>query len=123
MVTSAIGMLVFTAISVGSFWFANQFLDLATAGEKFECDLSEASAGAYSALDGLFGLMTDKKSCLENMDKVFDILDLNGDNYYSRCEDAKFQFAYGGSSDTYSKKFSQAFTRSSAYGICNQFPY
>lgn len=123
MITSAIGLIVFTTISVGSFVFAYQFLDLTNGGEDFECDVKEASAGAYSALDGLFGLMVDKKSCLENMDKVYDIIDLNGDNYYSRCEDAKFQYAYGGSSVSYSKKFSQAFTRASAYGICNDFPY
>lgn len=50
MVTSVFGMLVFGVISIGSFVFANQFLDVANAGENFECDVTDVDASVYDPL-------------------------------------------------------------------------
>ena len=111
-------------MSWGSFIWSSNFLNLAKDGEDFVCNtVTIGDKSGYSALDGLFQQIVDKQSCLDNFDKVFSTLDLNGDNLLSRCEDAAFQ-EFMGSSPAYAKKFSGNFTK--AYGkslVCGQFKF
>jgi hypothetical protein len=91
LVTANYGVFVFEVIALGVLIFGWSFLNLSKDGEKFECDINAVGdKSGYSGLQAAFDSIKDKQSCLENIDKVFKIVDLNGDNLLSRCEDAAF---------------------------------
>lgn len=119
-VTALYGWVALFAISLGSYIFAWSFLDVKDGGADFECEIKNYD---YSAIAGIVANITDKESCLENVDALFDVADVNGDNYISRCEDVNFQVAQGQDVE-FAKKFSTAFTRPYVRIVCDgQFRY
>ena len=106
---------LFFSMTVGGYIWAWVFLDIKDAGDDFECEIKPQD---YSALPGIVANINSKATCLENIDKLFDIADLNGDNYISRCEDANFQAAQGQDED-FARKFSTAFTRDYVRIVCD----
>jgi len=111
-------MFVFDSMAFGSYIFGFEFLNLSE--DNLECDLESADLTIYNDAFAIGDLIVDKKSCLENIQKIFDIMDLNNDNILSRCEDATFQYA-AGSTPEYAKKFSSIYTRAAANAICNEY--
>lgn len=61
--------------------------------------------------------MVDYDSCMANIMKSFEIMDLNKDGFLERCEDAKFQHAMG-SSKEYALKFSSPISKGYTESIC-----
>lgn len=102
-------------MTIGGYIWAWSFLNIRDAGADFECEIKPQD---YSALPGVVANITSRETCLENVDKLFDIADLNGDNYISRCEDANFQAAQGQDPD-FARKFSTAFTRDFVRIVCD----
>lgn len=91
LVTAVYGMFLFGVMSLSSFIFAWSFLKVKTDGEDFECDINAVGdKSGYSQLQALFETVNDKQSCLDGVEKVFKVLDLNGDHLLSRCEDTAF---------------------------------
>lgn len=122
LITTLYGYFVLGAIATGGFIFANQFLGF---DDTFECDLQEGviSRATYEAAFPILAAQTDRASCLETIQQVFDIEDLNNDGFVTRCEDATLQRALGATPE-YAYKFSSAFTRASFNKICAEnFPY
>merc|ERR1712167_258564 len=92
--------------------------------DNFECDLQESviTGATYAAAFPILKAQTDRASCMKTIQQVFDIEDINGDGYITRCEDATLQHAFG-STKEYAFKFSSPFTRASFNKICNEnFP-
>jgi hypothetical protein len=87
MVTATSGYLLFLNITIGAYIWSWSFLSIRDAGADFECEIKPQD---YSALPGVVSQITSKETCLEQIDALFDIADLNGDNYIDRCEDANF---------------------------------
>lgn len=110
------GYITLAAVSVGGYIFAFIFLGF---DDQFTCDLQEdvISESTYAAIFPILKDQKDRHSCLHTIQQVFDIEDLNGDGFISRCEDATLQHAFGSSKD-YALKFSSAFTRASFNKIC-----
>jgi hypothetical protein len=81
---------LFFWMTMGAYIWAWSFLDIRDAGADFECEIKNQD---YSALAGVVAKITSRETCLEHVDELFDIADLNGDNYIDRCEDANFQAA------------------------------
>lgn len=104
------------AIAAGGWYFGYQFIGL---DDGFTCDLQEnvVSAATYAGIQPILAAMSDRKSCLETIQKVFDIEDLDNNGTISRCEDATLQHAFG-SSKSYSFKYSSPFTRDAFNKIC-----
>ena len=111
-------MFVFDSMAFGSYIFGWEFLNLSE--DNLECDVESADLSVYNEAFEIAASMNSRSSCLENIQKIFDIMDLNHDNLLSRCEDATFQHA-AGSTPEYAKKFSSIYTRASANMICNEF--
>lgn len=122
MVTIVYGHLQLGIIALGGYMFRFAFMSYE---DGFTCDLQEGtiSQATYAGMFPIISSQTDRASCLETMDQVFDIEDINGDGFITRCEDATLQHAFG-SSKEYSFKFSSAFDRASFRKICEEnFPY
>lgn len=85
MVTAVYGMFVFGIMSISSYIFAWTFLNIRDGGSDYECNIVDVD---YSAFFDIVKDVDSKESCLANADALFDIMDLDGDNYISRCEDA-----------------------------------
>lgn len=103
-------------IAVGGNLFGNYFMGY---DDNFECAVDEFVADDYKDFYDLAKTMKDRASCAKVIQQIFDIEDINNDNYVERCEDAKFQHAMG-SIPYYAKKFSSAYTRDSFNQICNE---
>lgn len=114
MVTAIYGMFFLGIMSISSYIFAWTWIDIKDGGANFECEFEDVD---YSAFFNIVSDVRDRESCLERIDAAFDIMDLNGDNYIDRCEDATLQKIYGSSAE-YSIKFSQAYTREATRNGC-----
>ena len=122
MVTIVYGHLQLGIIALGGYMFRFAFN---TYEDGFTCDLQEGkiSQATYAGMFPIISSQTDRATCLETIDQVFDIEDINGDGFITRCEDATLQHAFG-SSKEYSFKFSAAFDRAQFRKICEEnFPY
>ena len=110
------GYFVLTAVAIGGYLFAMEFMGF---DDTFVCDLEEGaiSEATYAAMFPILSAQTDRASCLETIQQVFDVEDLDGNGYISRCEDAKLQRALGATKE-YALKFSSPFTRASFNKIC-----
>lgn len=64
--------------------------------------------------------MTNREDCMENVPKIFKIVDLDGDGTVSKCEDATFQNA-AGSTLEYALKFAGSATVETAKWRCNNW--
>lgn len=116
--TAVYGHFVLSAIAAGGFLFTWIFFSF---DDSFECDLQEGviSAATYAAAGGILAAQTDRASCLETIQKVFDIEDINGDGFITRCEDATLQRAFGATRE-YAFKFSSSFDRAAFNKICHE---
>jgi hypothetical protein len=122
LITALVSYSVLTAISLGGFIFTTSFIGF---DDGFDCDLQEGTItqATYAGAFPILAAQTDRASCLETIQQIFDIEDINGDGYITRCEDATLQHAFG-SSREYALKFSSAFDRASFNKICNEnFPF
>jgi hypothetical protein len=117
-IATVYGMFILGCIDLGSYIFMGEFLNI-NGDDGFTCDVASQSQSTYSQVATYAKAMTDRASCLENIGKIFDIMDLNNDGMISRCEDAKLQYA-SGSEKAYALKFSSAYSRASANQICTQ---
>lgn len=114
MVTATYGMFVLGVSSLSSYIFAWTWLDIKDGGSDFVCEFQDVN---YSAFFDIVTDVKDRQDCLDKIDAAFEIMDLNGDNYIDRCEDANLQKIYG-SSEEYAIKFSQAYTREATRQLC-----
>jgi hypothetical protein len=103
-------------ITTGSHLFWYYFFNLGE--DNFECDLDDVPAGAYDRLPAVIGTLKDRASCLENILQLVEINDLNKNNIVERCEDAKLQYNFGGSTREYALKYSSQYTRGAVLNIC-----
>lgn len=113
------GYITLAWISMGGYLFAFLFLTIYGFDDNFSCDLQEdvISGATYAAAFPILKAQKDRHSCLHTIQKVFDIEDINGDGFITRCEDATLQRAFGATPE-YAFKFSSAFTRASFNKIC-----
>ena len=117
MVTAVYGMFIFGIMSISSYIFAWNFLNIKDGGSELECQIKNYD---YSAINSVVANISNYETCIENIDALFDIVDVNGDNYISRCEDANFQAGMG-QEVGFAIKFSSAFTRQYATVVCNDY--
>lgn len=117
-IVTVYGMFVMGCINFGSYIFMGHFLNL-NGDDGFTCDVESQSQSTYSQVATYAKAMTNQATCLDNIQKIFDIMDLDNDGMISRCEDAKLQYA-SGSSKPYALKFSSAYSRAAANNICTQ---
>jgi hypothetical protein len=103
-VTAVYSLFVLSSIMVGGYIFA--FVFASFGGPLGNCDLSSADAADYSKdgvlfVDGLLPNLNQGtlQECKDNMKLMFKALDVSGDGYIDRCEDAKFLKASGASDD------------------------
>lgn len=115
-ITSVYTWVVLSGITSGGYYFAYQFIGL---DDGFACDLQEGSVSAatYAGIAPILALQKDRASCLQTIDQVFDIEDLDSNGTISRCEDATLQHAFGATKE-YAFKFSSPFTRGTFAKIC-----
>ena len=66
------GYFVLTAIAIGGYLFALEFIGF---DDTFVCDLEEGaiSEATYAAMFPIIAAETDRASCLEGIQKIFDI--------------------------------------------------
>lgn len=119
LILSIYGWFTLSAISLGGliFTFVNFKFD-----DEFTCDLEESGytfENHYNALVAIRQSMTDRADCKKKMPSLFKIVDINGDGYVSRCEDATLQFAMGATPE-YALKFSGQFNLGAWKNICNE---
>lgn len=115
-VTGIYAMMMMGLSGIFVYIFAIIFYNMGDSWYPLQCDLTVDKA-AYDGIQDIVKLIKDQKSCLDNIQKLFDIIDLNDDGIIQRCEDAKFQHA-SGSSQEYALKFSNEFSRATANLIC-----
>jgi hypothetical protein len=97
---------VFGTMMVGAHWFYaySGFADFKPAAN---CDLDDIDASRYSGLVSQIEGLTQGtyQECLDVIANVAKQVDVNGNNYIERCEDAKFLKAIG-NTDEYSLNYS-----------------
>ena len=108
---------VLSAFIIGAYVFAFNFLGFGRA--PADCDPANLDGVDYSyALTAIPNLGDgDYEECIEAMDKIFDIVDINKDSYIDKCEDAKFLKAYG-NTDEYALEYPGMATRDDLHKIC-----
>lgn len=118
-IVSAYAMIIFVVMSLGSFYFAHEFLQTALVDDDFgeKCDLAKVDKSVYSGVKDIVSKFKDRASCEANMDDLFKILDRNNNFLIERCEDASFQYS-SGSTKEYALKFSSQFTIEAAKMLC-----
>lgn len=98
--------MVFTWIILGSHIFAYMYLDF----DRLEnCNLDDVNESYYEPVRALVASEVDLPSCKKAVKAIFRIADLDGSNSISRCENAKFLYGMGNSSE-YALKYSEAKT-------------
>lgn len=103
--------MVFVIISLGASLFAFDHMNDIFEGENvFPCNTDNWDRSAYIEASQLRRAMTSQASCYATIDRVFDNLDRNKDDFISRCEHAEYMHAIG-FSDEYSLKFAEDFSR------------
>lgn len=117
-ITAVYGMFINGMSNFGSYIFFDNFINI-NGDDGFKCDLSDANISSYSGAAAIAKNMKDRASCQTNIQKIFDLIDIDNDGYITRCEDAKFQFA-SGSTKAYALKFSSSYSRGSVNAICMQ---
>jgi len=103
-VTAVYSLFVLSSIMVGGYIFA--FVFASFGGPIGNCDVSGAELSTYSKdgvsfVDGIIPNLNQGtlKECKENMKYMFKKIDVSGDGYIDRCEDAQFLKASGASDD------------------------
>lgn len=121
LVTAFYGYTVISAISLGAYIFAWNFLDIRNGGADLQC---EVKVRDYSAFSSAAAGITDYASCIEAMPAVMAAIDLNGDGMLDRCEDVNLQVNIGGSTLQYATKFAGGYTLAYAKkAICGEFAF
>ena len=118
-VTGIYAMFMMGIAGILVYVYAGIFYNMGDSWYPLQCDLDAVDKATYSGVKDIAAKIKDRQSCLDNIQKIFDIMDINKDSMIQRCEDAKFQFA-SGSSKEYALKFSNEFSRSTANLICSQ---
>jgi hypothetical protein len=119
--TTIYGFFVFSAINFGAIYFNNRFLAINgdDGFDQFSCNLKEAKQSDYNDISTIAAKLTNRATCLENIVKIFDIIDKDKNGFISRCEDAQLQYA-SGSKAAYAFKFSDGYTKAGFSAICYQ---
>lgn len=95
LILSIYGFFTMAAMSIGGVIFTLVFFSY---DDEFSCDLQESVytvENHYHPIVNIRGSMTSRADCKANVLDIFHIVDLNGDGYVERCEDAAFQHAFG----------------------------
>ena len=115
MVTATLGYLMFFWMTLGAYIWAWSFLKVENAGDDLVCEIDNRND--YSGIPAIVGNIVDKASCLENVQRIFTIGDVNGDGILDRCEDMNFQY-FAGQEIEFARKFAGAYTRQSVSIVC-----
>jgi len=115
MVTATLGYLVFFWMTLGAYIWAWSFLKVENAGDDLVCEINNSND--YSGIPAVVSNIVDKASCLENVQAIFTIGDVNGDGILDRCEDMNFQH-FAGQPVEFARKFAGAYTRQSVSIVC-----
>ena len=98
----------------GSYWFMNNFLNINGDDDFGEyCKVRDADSAQYANVANLAKQMTNRETCLQYIQEIFKIMDLDSNGNISRCEDAKLQYA-SGSKASYALKFSSPYSKAAA---------
>lgn len=112
---------VLSAISYGGYIFMMSYIGF---DDEFDCEFADGiDQSNYSAIFPIVLSMGNYEGCMNNIDAVFKLLDVNNDGFITRCEDAQFQYVMGDSRE-FALKFSAAFTPGGLSKVCRDtFPY
>lgn len=80
---------------VGGYVFTFQFYTFFPVPS--DCEITDVSSSTYEPIKTGIPLIFEGTyaECKANMKTWFDIIDLNGDQFVDRCEDAKFLYGVG----------------------------
>ena len=117
LLTTFYAYFVFTAIAYGGYIFFAIFQPLDDS--NIVCDFSAAPSDQYDGVNAILGNIKDYDTCMANILDVFKKMDINGNGYIERCEDASFQH-FMGSTEEYATKFSSDFSVTSALALCSE---
>lgn len=98
-------------------------MNFLTFDDGFTCEVKSDEytwENHYSKAIEIRSGMTDLATCRTEIEKIFKILDLDGNGIIEKCEDATFQHAAGSPLD-YSLKFSGRFDMAALKIICNEY--
>jgi len=115
MVTAVGGMFVMGVMSISSYIFTWTWLDIKNGNSEFECEMDPDAD--FSGIIPIFNGFKTREECFTGLDLIYPITS-QGDNFYSRCDDANLQYFFG-STEEYSKKFSSQFTREYLKVVCD----
>lgn len=110
---------VFTWIILGSYMFASQFSGF----KRLEgCNLDDVNESYYEPVRPLIASEVDLVSCKAAVKSIFKLADLDNSQSISRCENAKFLYGMGNTSE-YALKYSEIKILPYLYDMCEKkFP-
>lgn len=115
------GEFVLSVVSWGGYIFMLGFMGF---DDEFDCEFVDGiDQSHYLPLFAEVVKMNNYDDCMAGGAAFFPLLDLNGDGFVTRCEDAQFQFLMGETRE-YSMKFSAPFTPGGLGKVCGKlFPF
>lgn len=118
-ITTAYSYIVLTAIMVGGYVFTFQFYTFFPVPS--DCEITDVSASTYEPIKTGIPLIFEGTyaECKANMKTWFDIIDVNGDQFVDRCEDAKFLYGVG-NTEEYAQNFAGMTNLAELQHLCGQ---
>jgi len=115
------GQWVLGMISIGAWIFFFSFIGF---DDDFDCEFVDGiTQSRYLPLFAEVVKMKDYDDCMAGGAVFFPLLDINGDGFVTRCEDAQFQYLMGETRE-FSMKFSAPFTPGGLIKVCGKlFPF